>query len=648
MSSPASSSRLPARPSLEQLRKQAKDLLRQIHAGDRAAAQRFAAVGARLTEPGLADPQFVVARAYGFDNWAKLVHHVESLVATDRLQHFDQRARDYVDAWRGGEEGLKRLSDLHGRPLSPDEVRERVKRGFGGGDLTIDEARQHVARLYGFDNWQKLVESLAQPPSDPRTAPAGISSTPPFYRIDWEAGTIEPRGPLTDKDWDTLLAVMKEHRITGLDASGQMTDAVIQRLTKLDFVTRLNVGGSVRVTDGGMEHLKQMPQLQRLEVGGWHSPISDSGLEVLRHLPELRKFTSCWTRGISDAGTANLTFCDLLEEVDLLGSTTGDGTINALTGKRHLHKLKSGRHVTDAGLPLLQRFPVFTTPRASEDPYGLMEFLGGPTSLLLDGPITAKGLASLTSLSGVHGLSFFWHTTTLIGDSLAPLAEMPNLAMLGCQDALCDDAAMRHIAAIPRLRMLMAQGSVATDAGFATLSRSQTLEYIWGRKCPNLGNRGFVALGAMPSLKGLAVSCKNVHDDALSTLPQFPALNALMPMDVPDEGFCHVGRCERLEKLWCMYCRDTGDRATEHLAGLKRLQTYYAGATQITDRSLEILGRLESLEHVEFWEVAAITNDGIAALAQLPRLRELSIGGSPNVTRDVLGAFPPRVRVNYW
>jgi hypothetical protein len=67
---------------------------------------------------------------------------------------------------------------------------------------------------------------------------------------------------------------------------------------------------------------------------------------------------------------------------------------------------------------------------------------------------------------------------------------------------------MRHIAGIPRLRMLMAQGTVATDNGFAALSRSPTIEDIWGRECPNLQGRGFATLADMPALKGFAVSCK--------------------------------------------------------------------------------------------------------------------------------------------
>lgn len=74
--------RLPDRPSLEQLRKQAKDLLRDARAGDRTALARVAAnrdhsAGAPIV---LADAQLAVAREYGFPNWPKLVHHVEAAV----------------------------------------------------------------------------------------------------------------------------------------------------------------------------------------------------------------------------------------------------------------------------------------------------------------------------------------------------------------------------------------------------------------------------------------------------------------------------------------------------------------------------------------------------------------------------------------
>ena len=94
-----------------------------------------------------------------------------------------------------------------------------------------------------------------------------------------------------------------------------------------------------------------------------------------------------------------------------------------------------------------------------------------------------------------------------------------------------------------------------------------------------------------------------------------------------------------------MYCRDTGDAATDRIAGLSWLKTYYAGKTRVTDRSLEILGRVPSLEKIEFWECAGITNAGVAFLADFPRLIAITVGGSPNVTRKGMAVFPSAVRV---
>jgi hypothetical protein len=95
-----------------------------------------------------------------------------------------------------------------------------------------------------------------------------------------------------------------------------------------------------------------------------------------------------------------------------------------------------------------------------------------------------------------------------------------------------------------------------------------------------------------------------------------------------------------------MYCRDTGDTATEHVAPLQ-LKYYYAGLTQITDRSLQILGRMTSLETVEFFETRGVTNAGLVYLARLPYLREVNLSGLPNITMEGTKVFPERVRVNY-
>ena len=75
--SESASPRLPARPSLEQLRKQAKELLRACRDGDGAALERVRRHKPQATDPSLADAQFALAREYGFESWPGLVHHVE-------------------------------------------------------------------------------------------------------------------------------------------------------------------------------------------------------------------------------------------------------------------------------------------------------------------------------------------------------------------------------------------------------------------------------------------------------------------------------------------------------------------------------------------------------------------------------------------
>src|SRR5262249_5001692 len=147
---------------------------------------------------------------------------------------------------------------------------------------------------------------------------------------------------------------------------------------------------------------------------------------------------------------------------------------------------------------------------------------------------TNQGLAGLAGLEGVFELDLFWHVDRITSAGFAHLLHLPNLASLGCDGALSDDTAMRHIAAIPRLRRLRAQESVATDDGFEALSKSQTLEFFWGRECPNFGSRGFAALSKMPALRGIGVGLKNVDDEALSTLPFFPALRELTPIGMQD------------------------------------------------------------------------------------------------------------------
>ena len=625
---------LPSRPSLEQLRKQARERLG--------------------TMPGakLADAQFALARDYGFESWPKLARHVAA-VARPEIAQQDQIARDMVAAYqRRDEAAAARLNDLFHSALDTDQIHDFLRNRLfhlpDGAEriarFDARDARLLVARLYGFEDWDAFLASSA---GGAAVAP-GISSVPPFYRIDEERRRLSVRQPMSRRDWDTVIGIMRERGLVELEAQNMLDDeAMAAFAAAVPDMRSLNLHGSDRVTDEGLKHLAAFRALEQVELGGWNSPMTDAGFAALRGLPKLRAVYSWWSRRITDAGTrATLAACRSLEDVNFLGTSIGDGLIEAMAGKPGVWRVFCGGGVTDAGLRRLHDIPRLQRWSGGEPRYSLLDFDAGPTYVAVKGPFTPAGLRSLARLDGLFALNVHWTSPETTSHDLGLLSSLANLGFLAIDGDLCDDEAMRQIGRLPGLRMLLAQGPAAGDEGFVGLSASPTLEYLWGRECPNLTGRGFAAMASMPSLQGLAVSLKHVDDESLAALPRFPSLRALMPMDAADEGFRHVGRCERLEQLWCMYCRDTGDAATGYVTDLP-LKTYYAGSTRITDRSLLLLSRMPTLERIQLHHCQGITNAGVQLLVRHPRLHELSIEGCVNVTRGGVADAAPHIRVSY-
>jgi ankyrin repeat protein len=88
---------LPARPSLDHLRREARDLLRAAQSGDTAAADRIRAVSATQT---LAGAQLALAREYGFASWARLKTAVQART-TDLARQADVFCEASIRDWTG-------------------------------------------------------------------------------------------------------------------------------------------------------------------------------------------------------------------------------------------------------------------------------------------------------------------------------------------------------------------------------------------------------------------------------------------------------------------------------------------------------------------------------------------------------------------
>jgi len=109
---------LPPRPNLEQLKRQAKDLLHAARANEDGARARFRILPAfdgkpdadpAFTTLALHDAQSVVAREHGFDSWTALREHVE-----ERVLEFDGALELFLEAATSGRpDRAERLLALH-------------------------------------------------------------------------------------------------------------------------------------------------------------------------------------------------------------------------------------------------------------------------------------------------------------------------------------------------------------------------------------------------------------------------------------------------------------------------------------------------------------------------------------------------------
>jgi Leucine Rich repeat len=640
------SDKLSRKRSLESLKKEAKRWFGALRRNIPDARTRFERlVPEALEKPTLRDVQHALALEHGFSGWTELKHKLTAGAeeTTRALGQFEDMAEALLEAYRTGTPAaMERHWALTWHRRNWQAMRTYVQLDLGrqagaidqNDDITLDDARFLVAREHGFERWDALVKFYSSVP-----VLSSIITTKPVRVLAAETVSDESSS-WQSRDWSAVVARLKEGDATGIDADGQMTDVMLEDVSRIEQITTLKLGGSKSVTDAGVSHLARLSRLRHLDLSG--TGITDRGLEVLRALPELETVSLAWTK-VTDTGVAHLSGCEHLSNVNLQGTSSGDEALRALAGKARLCQLRTGNAVTDAGLALLHEIPIFKSWHGGEPKMGLLSYDAGPNYLLLRGPFTDRGMTQLEGLDGLFALNLDASELGITAAGLAPLVGLPELGWLAVD---ATDDSMPYIARMPRLRFLGCQDTVAGDDGFVSLSRSQSIEYIWGRRCYNLRTRGFAALPRMPTLRGLSVSCKNVEDAGVAELPNLRALRELMPMDVPDEGYRHIARCEALESLILMYCRETSDAATEHIVRLPQLKDYFASYTRITDRTPELLSHMDSLERITLDGCAGVTNAGLAHLARLPRLRELRVSG-PQITSEIVSHFPSRVRVHY-
>src|SRR5262249_11829455 len=167
------------------------------------------------------------------------------------VDRYQALARNMVTAYdNGDDEAMQGIKEHFGRSFNVEDVRAivwrttyKVRQASGSAEaFQLAEAQELIARSSGFPNWPALIEAAA----------TGKGAPGPPYAINKKDDHLYLRRIPTAKDWDTIIGVMREHRIPALEAQ-MMTDEALDRVSRLDFVTRLSLGGSRGMSDRGLQ-----------------------------------------------------------------------------------------------------------------------------------------------------------------------------------------------------------------------------------------------------------------------------------------------------------------------------------------------------------------------------------------------------------
>jgi hypothetical protein len=136
---------LPPRPSLVQLKHEAKDLLKAARSGGTEALSRLRDARPRLRQSGasLADAQVVLAREYGFSSWPKLKAHVEG------LQRVEERVTWLRQAFANADQPTRErlLECVHTRERFQDYAPDAT-------EISERDTRLVVANEAGYSFWR--------------------------------------------------------------------------------------------------------------------------------------------------------------------------------------------------------------------------------------------------------------------------------------------------------------------------------------------------------------------------------------------------------------------------------------------------------------------------------------------------------------
>ena len=265
-----------------------------------------------------------------------------------------------------------------------------------------------------------------------------------------------------------------------------------------------------------------------------------------------------------------------------------------------------------------------------------------------------NGVVKIVSgLSKLQRLTLIQNQVNDIGaQRLAKLKDLRTLDMRGNMEA--GDMALDVVADLPKLTAFKHRSTAVTDSGMEYLTRSQTLESLLlqdfvitdqsgphlaklGKlsqlevfRCQGFGSDGVMALKGMGLTRLTLRDLPNVDDRAMEVFGDLPKLRRLYLHELPtvsDAGLKQLSALKSLELLDIWTVPQMTDATVDVIATLPGLKELSIRATGVTDKCIEKLLEMPSLQTLTFKENGSVTAEGLKKLSTR-KWSKLDLGAS--------------------
>jgi hypothetical protein len=468
-----SANRLPERPNLDHLKRQAKDLRKTT--------------GGRLR-----DAQRAIAQRFGFDSWDALRDHIDGVTGRETTAHNRSVGIDY-------EQLVPDTLELRG-PFTREVARRLTGRGVRGVKVAAAIPADTLAHLADIPSLERIdlsehttltdadVAFLERMPQLTAVAfarwghvgdrgVAVLAGKPKLSRVSLGPGVtdagieklrefpalVEPGAP------DSLLSIGSVRTLTdrALAAIG-----ALQGLAALDVHT--SVFGSPFYTAAGVAHLKKMGTLEALNFHG--QLVTDAVLREIAAIPQLR-WLHAQDVASGDDGFMALGHCETLETAVL----------------RFCHAMTDRGMAALSMLPRLQSLNVGGR-RLTDDAFA--PFVGAHSLREVSPPLSRDAA--------------FIH-----------IARIPKLERLtNMYNRATTDVATQHLGGHPTLTRYSAFGTQITDVSLEVLAALPSLEFAELDNLFGITDAGLGVLARARKLRRLSVdTCSRVTGEWLKFTP---------------------------------------------------------------------------------------------------------------------------------